>query len=199
MGISLAVYLPLGALGVAASIGLREDPGLFRPARAWLELSGWTAHGVSLCLGLTLALVTIASTRALTRTTSWARRLHLSFREVLGELSGPSILALALASGLGEEAFFRGGLQPSLGFVLTSLLFGLVHVGPRRQFLAWTAWAVVMGFAFGAIFEATGSIVGPVVAHVGINYANLRFIVDHDLRDRAEPTAPRLVAKRERR
>jgi membrane protease YdiL (CAAX protease family) len=35
-----------------------------------------------------------------------------------------------------------------------------------------------MGILFGLAFVITGSLVGPIVAHVAINFANLRFIRD---------------------
>ena len=36
-------------------------------------------------------------------------------------------VALGVSAGVGEEAFFRGALQPRFGIVLTSALFALVH------------------------------------------------------------------------
>lgn len=104
--------------------------------------------------------------------------------------------ALAFFSGVGEEVFFRGALQPSFGLVPTSLLFGLLHIGPDRRFFAWTPWALAMGFLLGGIYEATGSLGGCIVAHVAINYANLRFIATHDPACR---TGGRRVSPREER
>jgi membrane protease YdiL (CAAX protease family) len=57
--------------------------------------------------------------------------------------------------------------------VLSSLLFGLAHVGPDRRYLVWTAWAVLAGFVFGAIFELSGGLLAPVLAHAGHNAATL--------------------------
>jgi membrane protease YdiL (CAAX protease family) len=37
-----------------------------------------------------------------------------------------------------------------------------------------------MGLLFGVLFAATGSLAGPVVAHLAINAANLRFLRDTD-------------------
>jgi hypothetical protein len=37
-----------------------------------------------------------------------------------------------------------------------------------------------MGALFGLVFAATGSLVGPLVAHFAINHVNLRFLRDHD-------------------
>jgi len=82
--------------------------------------------------------------------------------------------ALAL-SGLDDRVVeFRGALQPWLGYVAASLLFGLAHFVPRRELWPWTGFAVLAGFGLGWLFEATGNLVAPVVAHIGVNGINLR-------------------------
>ena len=83
------------------------------------------------------------------------------------------LLVLAALSGVGEEALFRGALQPEIGIVATSLLFGALHVGPDRRYLLWTLWAVGAGFLFGALYEWTGGILAPVVAHALHNAVTL--------------------------
>ena len=83
------------------------------------------------------------------------------------------LLLLAAFSGVGEEALFRGALQPEIGIVAASLLFGALHVGPDRRYLLWTLWAVGAGFLFGALYEWTGGILAPVVAHALHNAATL--------------------------
>lgn len=131
---------------------------------------------VSLTLGLALGLVVVAMTRLLVARTRWARGLHDEFASIVGQLSSREVTQLALSSGFAEELFFRGAMQPALGLWLTSLIFGAVHVGPKRVFLAWSAWAFVMGVLLGAIFELTGVLWGAVLAHVWINQRNMRFI-----------------------
>lgn len=168
----------------------------------WLSAAGpWAPHAASLGAGAVLALGTVWLTRVFVRRYSWARGLHAGLRELLGPIGSLAILVIALASGIGEEVFFRGALQPSIGWVLTSVIFGVVHVGPDRRFLVWTVWAVVMGFALGAIYEATGSLLGPILAHVWINHENLHFLASYDPRapDAESSEAPRLVGRRERR
>lgn len=127
-------------------------------------------------LGLALAAAVIASTGILMRGRGSLRWFAIEVRTLLGPVSLRMALALGLLSGLGEEVFFRGAMQPTLGYVLTSLLFGLIHVGPDRRYLAWTAFAVAMGFLLGGIQVHTGSLAGPVIAHVVINTVNLRRI-----------------------
>jgi len=98
-------------------------------------------------------------------------------------------VTLGIASAVSEELFFRGLLATVIGLVASSLAFGLLHQmrGPARW--AWAAWATVMGLLFGVLFFATGSLLGPMVAHAAINVANLRFIRDTDV---DAPTSRRL-------
>lgn len=83
------------------------------------------------------------------------------------------LVLLSIFSGVGEEALFRGALQPEIGLVASSLLFGVLHVGPNRRYLVWTLWAVAAGFLFGLLYLWTGGILAPVTAHVMHNAATL--------------------------
>ncbi len=83
------------------------------------------------------------------------------------------LVLVSIISGVGEEAFFRGALQPEIGLVASSLLFGVLHLGPDRRYLVWTAWAVGAGFLFGLLCLWTGGILAPVTAHVLHNAATL--------------------------
>ncbi len=83
------------------------------------------------------------------------------------------LILVSVFSGVGEEVFFRGALQPELGLALTSILFGALHVGPDRRYLVWTLWAVGAGFLFGFLYEWTGGLLAPMTAHVLHNAATL--------------------------
>lgn len=176
--------LALVAYGAMAAIALgwgalagRLD--LYHHPAPWLTIPAPWATVASLAAGLALAGATVAATRWLVVRASWARDLHREMRAVLAPLTPTEIAAFAIGSGLGEELFFRGAMQPALGWVATSILFGAVHLGPRRMW-TWTLWAALMGFALGAVHEATGELIGPVVAHVLVNYLNLRLIDRYD-------------------
>jgi membrane protease YdiL (CAAX protease family) len=134
--------------------------------RPWESL-GW---------GLLLAAVVLLLTGASMRRIRMFRWFAQEVRGLIGPVSWGTAAALGLMSGIGEELFFRGAMQPALGYTLTSLIFGLVHVGPDRRYFAWTGFAVAMGFLFGGIQEWTGSLLGPLLAHVLINTVNLRRI-----------------------
>jgi hypothetical protein len=114
--------------------------------------------------------------RALARQTGWGARAARGLAALLGPLSTRQCWLLALASGVAEEAFFRGALQPRVGLAAASLLFGAAHLAPRRELLPWSLSALAAGFGLGLLFEATGNLVAPVVAHVLLNGANLRWL-----------------------
>ncbi|MBK8169370.1 MAG: CPBP family intramembrane metalloprotease [Sandaracinaceae bacterium] len=191
-----------GALAAAAIVwgGLRGQWLLFRPSAGWADGSASARIAVSLALGLAVAAITIAGTRVLVRKSSHVRALHSEFHRLFGPLSGSEIALFAVFSGVAEELFFRGAMQPALGVVLTSIIFGLVHIGPTRRFWIWTLWATLMGFVFGFIAWITGDIFGTTLAHVLINYENMHFIAGHDPeRNAGHPYAtlpePNLVGK----
>lgn len=122
---------------------------------------------LSVLLGVLAAAVTVSAGLLTYHVVPTLRRLADELAPVLVDGSSRSdLVLLAVFSGIGEEVFFRGAVQPEFGIVIASLAFGLLHVGPDRRFLIWTAWAVAAGFLFGALFEITGGIVAPVVAHV---------------------------------
>jgi membrane protease YdiL (CAAX protease family) len=170
-------YLVLGGVGLLVSKA--------RTCR-WLPEAVEGGDPVtSLLYGLGFAAFVIVISGPLMRYLPWMRWLALEMRRLLGRPDGRTVLIVALASGIGEEVLFRGALQPAFGLVWTSLLFGLIHVGPDRRYLVWTAFAVAVGFSLGWIVVATGSLVGPIVAHVLINSVNLARIARLPLPEQA--------------
>jgi CAAX protease family protein len=149
-------------------------------AAAWASLRGFDlplvgdSGALSLALGLLAPAITVPLGLLAYRRLSVLRELadELAPRLVDGADRG-SLLLVSVFSGVGEEAFFRGALQQEFGLVVASLLFGLVHVGPDRRYLFWTGWAVLAGFLFGALYDATGGLLAPVLAHTAHNAATL--------------------------
>ncbi|MBN2715331.1 MAG: CPBP family intramembrane metalloprotease [Deltaproteobacteria bacterium] len=111
---------------------------------------------------------------------TWSRQMHIEFRGLLGPLDNLDVLVFALLSSVGEELFFRGAMQTTLGIVASSIIFGALHIGPGKKFLPWPFLAAIIGFAFGALFWFTGNLVAPIAAHFVINYQNLHFINRYD-------------------
>jgi len=149
-------------------------------AAVFVVLTGQKALslGDSPLLGLSVGVATACGTVALGaffyRFLPVVRRISDEVAPYLvdGAKKGDLILVSAF-SGVGEEAFFRGALQPVLGLVLTSLLFGALHIGPDRRYLVWTLFSIGAGFLFGFLYEWTGGLLAPIVAHVLHNAATL--------------------------
>jgi membrane protease YdiL (CAAX protease family) len=126
--------------------------------------------------GVLMAAIVVLVSRQLTERTRFGEQLARSLAAALGPLTLAECWLLALVSGIAEEAFFRGALQPQIGLLAASLVFGAAHFVPRRELLPWTLFAVVAGFLLGWLYDATGSLLAPIVAHAGINGINLRLL-----------------------
>lgn len=91
------------------------------------------------------------------------------FVPILGHATLAEIASLSVLPGLGEELLFRGTIQPEIGLIGASLVFGILHSGFSRELLPYGAWATVVGAVLGGLYLATGSLWGCIVAHALIN------------------------------
>jgi uncharacterized protein len=149
-------------------------------------VSGW----VDIALGAGVGLAAVGLSRVLERAFAWARQLSHAMRALLGTMSAPDILAWAVCSAIGEELLFRGLLQPWLGLLPTTLIFGLLHMGPDRRYWPWTVMALVMGLGFGLMFSWTGSLLSPIIAHFTINFFNLHALMTLSPQQPPAPLSP---------
>ena len=146
-----------GALAVAAAL--------------WNGLRGrGFAVGDSVPAGLLLGVIAAAGTVSLGlvvyRLVPVMRRIAEELAPALVDRMRTSDLVLiSVFSGVGEEMFFRGAVQPEFGLTAAALAFGLVHIGPDRRYLVWTVWAILAGFLFGFLYRLSGGLLAPVVAH----------------------------------
>jgi hypothetical protein len=163
-------YGVLAVVALAWRSGWMGEPIFFASAAGSERGVHWLADAG---LGLFTAFLLVFLSRELVARTRSGEALARAMGRVLGALPVLHTTLLALMSGVAEELLFRGALQPQLGLVAASLLFGLAHFVPRREFLLWTAFAVVAGALFGALFIGTGNLLAPMVAHVTVNAVNL--------------------------
>jgi membrane protease YdiL (CAAX protease family) len=170
----LVFYGLLAVVAVIWRLGIQNQPILFGSPEAAHRGLRWLPD---LGAGLAAGAVVLLLSRWMTRRTAWGEALARALAGALAGVSVPNSLLLALASGLAEEMFFRGALQPQVGWLLASLAFGLLHFIPRRELLPWTGFALLVGFLFGALFLWTGNLVAPVVAHVLVNAVNLPMLI----------------------
>jgi membrane protease YdiL (CAAX protease family) len=118
-----------------------------------------------------------------TRRLGWPAGIHAFLENELFPAfrgaGGFELALLALLAGFGEEIFFRGALQQEAGIWAASLTFGVLH-GPSRDLWPLGLWAAVMGALLGFLYESTGNLVVPAVAHavydgVALAYVRNRF------------------------
>lgn len=137
----------------------------------------------------------------------WYRNMAKLFRRMLTspDLLGPEGLrqkafVIGVYSSIGEEAFFRGFLQPyaiakiggwigepggllatGLGILAASLVFGLLHFPVIKELRPWTLFAILAGIAFGVLAAWSQCLLAPVLAHLLINWLNLKRLAEIDL------------------
>jgi uncharacterized protein len=169
------VYGPLAALGAALSWFTRGAV-LSAPPGPRFSNEHWRAQLCGVALALLVTALTIRATRWLVARTRWARTLRDTLRGALLGSSRARLLLLASLSAVAEELFFRAALLPWLGVVVSSLVFGLLHVSARETYLGWMVWASVMGLVFAVLFLGSGSLLAPVLAHATINYENMQYL-----------------------
>ena len=167
----LLFYGGMIAAALLWRMGFAGESILFRSPAA--ETAGLASPLRDAALGLAAGLAVVALSSTLTALTRFGERLARGLAEAIGPISVPNALLLATASGLGEELLFRSALQPRVGLVFASLIFGAMHFVPRREMLPWTGFAVAVGFGFGVLFDRTGNVIAPVVAHTVVNAINL--------------------------
>jgi CAAX protease family protein len=172
--------------GVAlALIWLQRSPLLHPEPRLALDES--SAHLWSLAVGTVFGLILVVASRVTVHRYAWARRLHGELRPFAQGLTLTGVIVLALLSSAGEELLFRGLFQPWMGLFPQALVFGLVHQLPGPSRWVWVSWAFLVGLALGALFELTGSLLGPLAAHALVNGLNLGFLRRHDPQALAAP------------
>jgi hypothetical protein len=155
-------------------------------AAAWSALGGIdlvaaASPSVDALIAGAAAGLALASTLPLI-TARWARRVLVlrglkrawdSLESGLGPgLGTGDIIVLAVCSAISEEVFFRGVLQPEIGLVASSAIFGLLH--PLG--IAYVIWATAAGAGLGGLYLATGSLVAPAVAHGTYNLVALAYL-----------------------
>jgi hypothetical protein len=148
-------------------VGVRDrgiDLELFLDPATWpLELG----------IGLVAALGLAALWEVAHREVPSAQRLSRELALAVGPIPVNEALALAALSGIGEELFFRGALQGSIGIWWASAIFALLHTGPGRAFRIWTLLAAAAGLALGSLVLWRGNLLAAIVAHASFNAVGL--------------------------
>jgi membrane protease YdiL (CAAX protease family) len=93
------------------------------------------------------------------------------------------LLLVAFVAGVGEELLFRGVLHPKLGIWGSNILFGLVHcITP-----AYAVTAGLIGACLGWLFDASGNLLAPVLAHSVYDFLAFLVVARDVRRERLNP------------
>lgn len=157
-------YSILGGVG-AAWMGLRDGW-----TALWPDLRIATSGGF---LGIAGGLGVAALWRLLAPRVRALDRFESGMAIWFRGMSPSQVGCLALASGIGEELFFRGGMQGTLGLTGATLLFAAAHVPARRELALWPVFALLAGGLMGWLYAATATLFAPILCHFVINLVNL--------------------------
>jgi membrane protease YdiL (CAAX protease family) len=178
--IAFELGLGLAALGLGWWLG--------RSPLVWPGAAGIGDHLRALATGAAAALPLLGILVALDRhPRDPLRELRRLTDEILPALfrgaSGPELLAVSVAAGVGEELLFRGLVQHGIsglpwasgywGWAVASLLFGAAHPITLRYACA----AAVVGGYLGALQIATGSVLAPIAAHAAYDWGALSYLL----------------------
>lgn len=114
----------------------------------------------------------------------WSKSYRVTvqyFSRVFGSMNLLTLLYLAILSSVAEEMLFRGVLQPYLGVILTSLIFGLMHMGPGGLGI-WSLWALIAGLVLGLLFDAHQNLIPVIIIHFIVNFSSFVMIYYKNLR-----------------
>jgi len=157
------------SLAVLAMLALLVVSNLWAAMRG-IDLAGYVRLDIQSLIALLAGGVLIASLDSTIFLINWMVGVHpflrafdRAFTLLFSRISFPAVIAGGLLAGLGEETFFRGILQNEIGWIPAALLFALAHVG--RGFNLFAVWAIVEGLIFGWLYQLTGNLLVPMIAH----------------------------------
>lgn len=158
-----AVVHQEGVIVLIALVGLGVRDGSPIPGLAGAPAG--VAVGLAAGLAAAVALYAVRRLAPVDAMTRWQRTMVAGW-------SATDAIAVALVSGLAEEALVRALLQPLIGLVLAALVFALLHVIPDRRVWAWPVMAFLLGLGLGELFTRWG-FPAAAAAHVALNAVGL--------------------------
>ena len=141
---------------------------------------GVDAETLLVALGLTVVLAVVNfGLFFIGRRFEFTRHVYAFFDDeifpLLREATVIDIVVLAAVAGFSEELLFRGILQPRMGLVASSLLFGLLH-GPDYKLWPFALWAAAVGAGFGLVYHETENMAIPMLVHAFYDGLALAYI-----------------------
>lgn len=159
---AIAIIHQEGVIGVIALVGLS--------LRAQGVLGGLAPRGslpAGVLTGAVAGAICAAGLLALRRLPTIAD-LERWQQRMVRNWTVTDAVAVAIFSGLAEEALIRALLQPIIGLLPAALLFAALHIVPDRRLWMWPILACALGAGLGMIFELHGY-PAAAAAHIVIN------------------------------
>ena len=139
-----------GVLGLIAIVGLSfREGGPIQALAPTIAPAASLALGVGAGLGSSLLLWFVRELPPLLELQWFQQRL------VRGWTVSDAV-AVAVLSGLAEEALLRALLQPVIGLLPAAGLFALLHLVPDRRLWLWPAIAFALGLVLGLLYDGAG-------------------------------------------
>lgn len=155
-----------GVVAVIALVGLSlSASGIWGGLAARGPLPTAVLTGTLAGVGCFLVLWLIRDLRPLSELENWQR--HMIHGWTVTDAA-----AVAVFSGLAEEALIRGLLQPVIGLLPAAVVFAILHIVPDRRLWMWPVLALILGLVLGGVYEL-GGYPAAATAHVAINALSL--------------------------
>lgn len=132
--------------------------------------------GRDIAAGVATGTGVVILSRLLVPRFAMGRKMAFALRRVMGSPTLLGCLTIALFSALGEELLFRAVLQERLGIGIATALFAIAHFPMEKDLWLWPVVALPAGLLFGGLYDWSGAVLAPVIAHAVINALNLRWL-----------------------
>lgn len=139
--------------------------------RQALSLADLWALAPGLVLGVGFALCAWAVGRRLQATWHIVRLLEQSLD--LAAMRFHHVVLFSLLAAFPEEVLFRGALQPEVGLLLASIVFGALHALTRLYFV----YATGAGLLLGVLYSLSGTLWVSIGAHFAIDFVMLLLLL----------------------
>jgi len=157
LSLEIAVTLLLGGVGYW---GIRRI-GLPLMIKATPQA---IALGIAGSVWLALWTLLVQGGYAFVKGKAYARDLTASLAKVYAQAGPVQIIFGGITAACGEELFFRGFLQQSLGLIPASLLFMFAHFG-KKEIRVVSLWSIFQALYLGLFFAWSKNLIVPMVAH----------------------------------
>lgn len=155
-----------GLFGLLAVVGIGfQDIDPLSPFTARPHVMTSLAVGFGFGLACAAILYILRHLEPLKELENWQQIL-------VSDWSVADVIAVALLSGLAEEALLRAFLQPLVGLLPAAVVFALLHILPDRRLWFWPVMALVIGICLGFLYDAYG-FPAVAVAHCILNGVGL--------------------------